>query len=80
MITDSLWEPHCPILSTRIISLYPGNLNIATEWAVTGYAESLRQQLVGTGIRGRGPAVGGAGKPAGVGLSEIAIRAVVQDF
>lgn len=27
-------------------SLYP-----ATKWAVTGYAESLRQQLVGTGVR-----------------------------
>jgi NADP-dependent 3-hydroxy acid dehydrogenase YdfG len=37
--------------STAGRKVYPGNLYTATKWAVTGYAESLRQQLVGTGIR-----------------------------
>lgn len=31
--------------------VYPGNLYTATKWALTGYAESLRQQLVGSGVR-----------------------------
>ncbi|QYM76604.1 SDR family oxidoreductase [Leucobacter luti] len=31
--------------------VFPGNLYTATKWAVTAYAESLRQQLVGTGVR-----------------------------
>lgn len=31
--------------------VHPGNLYTATKWAVTAYAESLRQQLVGTGVR-----------------------------
>jgi NADP-dependent 3-hydroxy acid dehydrogenase YdfG len=29
----------------------PGSLYSATKWAVTGMAESIRQQLVGTGVR-----------------------------
>lgn len=37
--------------STAGRKVYPGNLYTATKWAVTGYAESLRQQLVGTGVR-----------------------------
>jgi NADP-dependent 3-hydroxy acid dehydrogenase YdfG len=37
--------------STAGKKVYPGNLYTATKWAVTGLAESLRQQLVGTGIR-----------------------------
>lgn len=37
--------------STAGRRVYPGNLYTATKWAVTGYAESLRQQLVGTGVR-----------------------------
>lgn len=31
--------------------VFSGNLYTATKWAITGYAESLRQQLVGTGVR-----------------------------
>ncbi len=30
---------------------YPGNLYTATKWAITGLAESLRQQVVGSGVR-----------------------------
>lgn len=37
--------------STAGRKVYPGNLYTATKWAITGYAESLRQQLVGTGVR-----------------------------
>lgn len=37
--------------STAGRKVYPGNLYTATKWAVAGYAESLRQQLVGTGVR-----------------------------
>lgn len=37
--------------STAGRKVYQGNLYTATKWAVTGYAESLRQQLVGTGVR-----------------------------
>ncbi|XRD90584.1 SDR family oxidoreductase [Dyella nitratireducens] len=37
--------------STAGRKVYPGNLYTATKWAVTGLAESLRQQLVGTGVR-----------------------------
>ncbi|WP_259678177.1 SDR family oxidoreductase [Arthrobacter oryzae] len=37
--------------STAGRKVYPGNLYTATKWAVTGYAESLRQQLAGTGVR-----------------------------
>ncbi|QAU24445.1 SDR family oxidoreductase [Dyella sp. M7H15-1] len=37
--------------STAGRKVYPGNLYTATKWAVTGLAESLRQQVVGTGIR-----------------------------
>ncbi|WP_035749026.1 SDR family oxidoreductase [Arthrobacter sp. 35W] len=37
--------------STAGRKVYPGNLYTATKWAVTGYAESLRQQVVGTGVR-----------------------------
>lgn len=37
--------------STAGRKVYPGNLYTATKWAVTGFAESLRQQLVGTGVR-----------------------------
>ncbi|MFH5878715.1 SDR family oxidoreductase [Arthrobacter sp. NA-172] len=37
--------------STAGRKVYPGNLYTATKWAVTGYAESLRQQLVGSGVR-----------------------------
>lgn len=51
MTTDSLWEPHCLTLNTRTISLYPGNVYTAAEWAVTPYAEKPRKQFVGTGIR-----------------------------
>ncbi|KMW49172.1 SDR family oxidoreductase [Ralstonia insidiosa] len=31
--------------------VYPGNLYTATKWAITGLAESLRQQVIGTGVR-----------------------------
>ncbi|RDS84080.1 SDR family oxidoreductase [Dyella psychrodurans] len=37
--------------STAARKVYPGNLYTATKWAVTGLAESLRQQVVGTGVR-----------------------------
>lgn len=37
--------------STAGHKVYPGNLYTATKWAVTGLAESLRQQVVGTGVR-----------------------------
>lgn len=37
--------------STAGRKVYPGNLYTATKWAVTGFAESLRQQVVGTGVR-----------------------------
>lgn len=37
--------------STAGRKVYPGNLYTATKWAVTGLAESLRQQVVGTGVR-----------------------------
>lgn len=37
--------------STAGRNVYPGNQYTATKWAVTGYAEALRQQLVGTGVR-----------------------------
>ncbi|MFP3580015.1 SDR family NAD(P)-dependent oxidoreductase [Arthrobacter sp. SIMBA_036] len=37
--------------STAGRKVYPGNLYTATKWAVAGYAESLRQQLVGSGVR-----------------------------
>ncbi|MGY4543990.1 NADP-dependent 3-hydroxy acid dehydrogenase YdfG [Arthrobacter sp. UYNi723] len=92
--------------STAGRRVYPGNLYTATKWAVTGYAESLRQQLVGTGVRvlhiapGRvdtplwkvapdaaiaPESVAGAflwalSQPAGVDVSEVAIRATGQAF
>ncbi|WP_211474138.1 SDR family oxidoreductase [Collimonas humicola] len=37
--------------STAGRKVYPGNLYTATKWAVTGLAESLRQQMVGSGVR-----------------------------
>jgi NADP-dependent 3-hydroxy acid dehydrogenase YdfG len=37
--------------STAGRKVYPGNLYTATKWAITGLAESLRQQVVGTGVR-----------------------------
>jgi NADP-dependent 3-hydroxy acid dehydrogenase YdfG len=37
--------------STAGRKVYPGNLYTATKWAVTGLAESLRQQVIGTGVR-----------------------------
>lgn len=37
--------------STSGRKVYPGNLYTATKWALTGYAESLRQQLVGSRVR-----------------------------
>jgi NADP-dependent 3-hydroxy acid dehydrogenase YdfG len=37
--------------STGGRKVFPGNLYTATKWAVTGMAESLRQQVVGTGVR-----------------------------
>ena len=37
--------------STAGRKVYPGNLYTATKWALTGLAESLRQQLVGSGVR-----------------------------
>ena len=37
--------------STAGRKVYPGNLYTATKWAITGLAESLRQQLIGTGVR-----------------------------
>lgn len=37
--------------STAGRKVYPGNLYTATKWAVTGLAESLRQQVVGSGVR-----------------------------
>lgn len=36
--------------STSGRKVFAGNLYSATKWAVTGYAESLRQQLAGSGI------------------------------
>ena len=92
--------------STAGRKVYPGILYTATKWAVTGYAESLRQQLVGTGVRvlhiapghvdtplwKEAPdaaiapeAVAGAflwalSQPAGVDVSEVAIRATGQAF
>ncbi|WP_248760815.1 SDR family oxidoreductase [Pseudarthrobacter sp. SSS035] len=92
--------------STAGRKVYPGNLYTATKWAVTGYAESLRQQLVGTGVRvlhiapghvdtplwKEAPdaaiapeSVAGAflwalSQPAGVDVSEVAIRATGQAF
>lgn len=92
--------------STAGRKVYPGNLYTATKWAVTGYSESLRQQLVGTGVRvlhiapghvdtplwKEAPdaaiapeSVAGAflwalSQPAGVDVSEVAIRATGQAF
>jgi NADP-dependent 3-hydroxy acid dehydrogenase YdfG len=92
--------------STAGRKVYPGNLYTATKWAVTGYAESLRQQLVGTGVRVLHIAPGhvdtplwkeapdaaitpeavaeamlwALSRPAGVDVSEVAIRATGQAF
>lgn len=92
--------------STAGRKVYPGNLYTATKWAITGYAESLRQQLVGTGVRVlhiapghvdtplwtdtpeaaiapesvAGAVLWALAQPAGVDVSEIAIRATGQDF
>ncbi|MCB5291697.1 SDR family oxidoreductase [Arthrobacter sp. SO3] len=92
--------------STAGRKVYPGNLYTATKWAVAGYAESLRQQLVGTGFcvlhvapghvdtplwtdapeaaiapeSVAGAVLWALAQPAGVDVSEIAIRATGQDF
>jgi NADP-dependent 3-hydroxy acid dehydrogenase YdfG len=49
-----LMESRGHFLFTGSISarkVHAGNLYTATKWAITGLAESLRQQVVGTGVR-----------------------------